>query len=171
MNAGVLVFNSLGAAFQALHLAGLRDDVEVIELIPLGTKAQLLLKGGADSLKSLMQQVSIADIETVTLLPNWNQRVERAFYSLEHATPQGSLLFVESGSLGSLFEIAHRALQQELQIVDLKIPRGSNASGILILTASRITDQFIESLKNLGVQTTRVNEPSPALRKYFAIEA
>ncbi len=33
---GVLVFKGQGPAYQALHLAGLQPELEVLEIIPLG---------------------------------------------------------------------------------------------------------------------------------------
>lgn len=168
--AAVILFAHQGPAFQAVHLAGLREGLEVLELIPLGKECQLLLRGAPDALEAVIQQLSFADVLRVNLLPEWDPRVENAFYSLEHAAPAGEIVFVESESLGVLLETAHDALKSGLDLVDLKIPRGSVKWGLLSLTGTSVPEGFLEMARARSCLVTRVSQPSAALRKFFAIE-
>ncbi len=168
--AAVLVFKNQGAAYHALHLAGLQAELEVLEIIPQGPKAQLLVKGPHDPLKIFIQQLSFAELDSTNLISNWDLRIEKAFYSLEHAAPQGALVFIEGASLGGLFLRAQDCLQQGYAIVDLKIPRGGVPWGLLIVTAPQIPDEFVNRTQAHGFQVTRISQPSTALRSYFDIE-
>jgi hypothetical protein len=171
MIGGVFLFKSWGAGYHALHLAGLHKDLEILELIQTGRQSQLLVKGTEAAFQELSKQLSFAEVDRFTLIPDWDSRVERAFYSLEHAEPQGAFLFVEDASLGSLLLWAHEALKSGAAIVDLKIPRGSVQWGILILTAKEFSEGFLSQVRAAGLLSTRVAQPSPALKKYFDIEA
>jgi len=170
MSLAVVVFNSQGAAYQGLHLAGLQD-LECLELIPLGAQAQLLIRGESERLTPFLQQLSFSDVESVTLVEKWNQKIERAFYSLDHATPKSSMIFIENASLGSLFQAASHGIQNGYEIVDLKIPRGSVKWGLLILTGDCDGKDSLQAFRANGNQVTRVLQPSKTLKTYFDIEA
>ena len=168
--AAVLVFRQLGPAYHALHLSGLQEGLEVLELIPMGRQAQLIIKGPEAAIIKVVQQLSLPDFMSFTLLPNWNTRVEKAFYSLEHTGPKGPLIFYESESLGQLFQVAHEALGENLEIVDLKIPRGPASLGILILTGAEIKGPFLAKLQVSTGKVTYIQQPSAVLKSYFEIE-
>lgn len=167
----VIVFNSNGSAYQALHLVGLDSELECLELIPMGPQAQLLVKGAPEKLQIFLRRLSVSDVEAVTLIDRWNQKIERAFYSLEHAPVRQSLVFVENSSLGALFLAASMAIDAGYEIVDLKIPRGSVKWGLLILTGTASTNDSVPSLRVQGNLVTRIQAPSGLLKKYFDIEA
>lgn len=166
-----IVFNSNGSAYQALHLLGLEAELECLELIPMGPQAQLLVKGPFEKLQVFLRRLSVSDVEAVTLVDRWNQKIERAFYSLEHAPVRESLIFVENASLGALFQAASTAIEAGFEIVDLKIPRGSVKWGLLILTGPPNVEDTSQALRSQGNAVTRIQSPSRLLRKYFDIEA
>ena len=166
----VAVFKSQGGAFLALHLTAQFQGLEVLEIIPLGSQAQLLVKGPSETLKGYRRQLSSQDMESCLQIENWDLRIEKAFYSLEHSPLQGSLLFVENESLGRLLRSAQRALELGMQIVDVKIPRGSVKWGVLTLTASQVPAGFVEELRKENV-VNLIETPSVELKKYFEIEA
>ncbi|MFN7728831.1 MAG: hypothetical protein ACK5P7_06720 [Bdellovibrio sp.] len=170
MGLAVLVFNSHGAAYQALHLIGLEPALECLELIPMGSQAQLLIKGAPEKLRAFLPQLSVADVESITFVEKWNQKIERAFYSLEHSKLRESLIFIENKSLGPLFLAAEAGIERGYEIVDLKIPRGSVRWGILILTGDSEASESLQDLRVKGNQVTQIQSPSGLLRKYFDIE-
>ena len=167
----VAVLKSQGAGYFALNLSGQVKDLEILELIPTGSQSQLIVKGPSEALKNFRRLLPSEDLESCIQIENWDLRIEKAFYSLEHAPIAKTLVFVENESLGRLFRAAEAALVAGALIVDLKIPRGSVKWGVLILTAEVVPVALLEELRNGGCVVNVVENPGPELQKFFDIEA
>lgn len=166
----VLVFKGQGPAYRALNSVEDHVGLETLEIIPLGDESQLLVKGPADSLQKWVSSVS--QVVSKTIVESWDVKIERAFYSLELKAPERGLMLVEGVSLGALFKAAAQALQEGLQIVDLKIPRGSVKWGVLTLTSPSLSQAMADKIAQAsGLTTTWIPETSKGLRRYFDIEA
>lgn len=161
----VLVFEGQGPAYRALNLAGTDPQLEILEIIPLGDEAQVLVKGPKGSLEKWVRS---ADAKKETLIEEWDSRIEKAFYSLESASVDQQLVFIEGAFLGHLFQAASRALKGGWHVVDLKVPRGSVKWGTLVLTGNKAI-QAESDFRSEGLRVTAVSNPTEALKSYFQI--
>lgn len=168
MSLVVVQVPSMGAAYKSLSL--LSEVSEVYEMIPHGYGATLLVKSERKPVETLLQKSQIEHSIDGQLLGD-EEKVLRALYSIEHSALQEALLVLECVSPGELIHWAHQGVMAGLEIVDLKIPRGSQAAGSVLLTGAEKTLKAFQEqpeLQRAKVQLTLVSV-TPALERFFDI--
>lgn len=162
-------FKSVGAGFFALNSSGFHEQIKILEMIPLGRESLILGKGSAQAVQAFVDILPFVDLKSVHRFEVNSDRVERVFYSLEHALLAKELLIIEGESLGALLELAEQATSSfSLQVVDIKIPRGSGRPwGVLFLTGDVFAAEFVRRVRALGLEMTQIAKPTDALRSYF----
>lgn len=165
----VISFKSVGAGFFALNSSGLHEQIKILEMIPLGRESLVLGKGPAQSVQAFIDILPFVDLKSVHRFEVKSDRVERVFYSLEHAAILKELVIIEGDSLGALLELAEQAISSfALQVVDIKIPRGSGRPwGVLFLTGEAVVPEFARRVRSLGLEMTQITKPTDSLCAYF----
>lgn len=164
-------FNSLGVAYKAAQT--LPEGARLMEIFPLGSHGHAIfcsnksLRSFAESLRSSFSK----DIALLTHIPACAAKVLRAYLSVENAELGPSLLIAESPFLGPLMSLAQQAIQQGLEIVDLRMLRGASSSSYLFLTgASGDLTAFAGTVSPTDVTITVLDELNSELRHLFSLE-
>lgn len=166
----ILVLKTHGAGYQTIQLLSLEPKLILLEMIPLGSELQLIIQGPRELIEKLLSQLSTVELLYSDFLDVWTKSLEKALYSLEHAPLENEMVIIEGPRLGSLLNAASVCEKLDYKIVDLKIPRGSNRWGVLILTSSNASTKN-EKLIFDGLNVTRFSNPSAVVRGFFEIEA
>lgn len=165
----VLVLKTHGAGYQAMQMASQVSGLVIVEMIPLGGEMQLIIQGTREQVEKLLSQLSTTELLFTDFIEAWSDSLEKAFYSLEHSPIENEMVIIEGSRLGRLLGAAAACENIGYKIVDLKIPRGSNRWGVLILTLSNAT-LGQEKLIFDELTVTRISNPSKFVRSYFEIE-
>lgn len=159
---------TMGSAYLSLSL--LSEVSEIYEMIPNGYGATLLVRSEKSQVEDLLNKAKV-EYNIDGYLQGEEEKVLRALYSIDHSALKEALLVLESISPGDLLLWAHQGVESGLEIVDLKIPRGSQVIGSVLLTGS------IDALKSFEekpewirakIQKTFI-KVTPALEKFFDI--
>lgn len=136
MGLAVVQSNSLGAAYQLLAQFKVGQAPLVYDLIPQGYGATLLIRSNQTELEKVLNQNS--DQYTLdAFIDSDDESLLRALYSVEYAPLSEVLMVVEGPKAADLLKIGFLAAQAGLPLVDLKIPRGAQPSGHLLVTGKR----------------------------------
>ena len=161
---------TMGAAYQAVALLAEGSPSPLYDMIPHGYGATLLVNAKREPVEQTLKNARI-EFNIDGVLADGEEKVLRALYSIDNSALKESLLVVESISPGVLIDQGHRAVQAGLEIVDLKIPRGSQVTGSVLLTGSKSSvTKFQESpeLSKSKAQVTLV-PVTKALEAFFDI--
>ena len=165
--------SSYGAALEAANSASLRSSLEILELIPFGTFTQILLQGPADELNSYRKNLRTADLQKSVILKNPDPRILKAYYHLENQPIQKFILALECDFAGFLLEWAQVLLKKGLEVTDFRQPRLPHSNAWLLMTGEDLQAVQMDMLQMEAqkIKVSFVEEPSPAIKKYFQIEA
>lgn len=162
-------FASLGEAYLAAQSIA-NDKVQLVEIFPIGSKGHMVLTS-TESLQTLNDQFSGLGPLHKSYIPRCRPEVINAYLSVEAATLNPSLLIAEAEFIGALFEFAQRALDSNLQILDLRMLRGSSCASYLFLTApEEIMRAFPEPPMGSGVKVTKIYELNTQVKDLFSFQ-
>lgn len=170
MSLVVIQVPTMGSAYKALSLLAEGPQTSVYDMIPHGYGATLLVKAVKENVETALKNARV-EYSIDGQLTGDEEKVLRALYSIDNSALKESLLVVESVNPGVLLEVGFEASQVGLEIVDIKIPRGAQVTGSVLLTGS---EQQVQNFQSGGaflrrkVQTTYV-AVTPALEKFFDI--
>lgn len=170
MSLVILQVPTMGAAYLAVSVLAEKSQSELYDMIPHGYGATLLVNSKRESVEEALKFAKV-EFNIDAVLAEGEEKILRALYSIDNSALKEALLVVESISPGVLIDQGHRAVQSGLEIVDLKIPRGSQVIGSVLLTGSRSdieNFQMSPELKQSKAQVTLV-PVTPALEAYFDI--
>lgn len=162
-----------GAALEAANIATNRTNLELIEIIPFGTYAQLLIRGPFADLISYRKILRTADLQKSVIIEKPDPRLLKAYYHQENQSPDNYLLILENEFAGHLLEWAQVFLDKELQIVDFRQPRFPGAMACIVMTGKDLDliQGEMRVMETQKIKVSFVEEMNPKFRKYFEIEA
>ncbi len=161
---------SIGAAYLSVSLLAETTETTVYDMIPQGYGATLLVKSTKEKVDQILQPAKV-EYSIDGILKTDDEKVLRALYSIDNSALKEVLVVIESISPGALIQLGQIAVESGLEIVDLKIPRGAQVTGSVLVTGSSVAiASFQESaeLKKAKVQVTLIKVTS-ALEKFFDI--
>lgn len=175
--AGIAVVQvaGLGAAYALVNGVDTVSAINPLEVIPLAEGAACVLEGPPEGLRALVREQRSADLVAVSVLEQCPKRVLNAFYGLEGAPLNGSLVVIEHELLGKIFEIAVQADRQEFGLVEIKAARGGQRRSALLLTQQSGTEQltseqeaWLRRIKGAtGCQIERIDRVGTSLKNFF----
>lgn len=157
---------SMGAAYLSVSLFA--DSI--YDMIPQGYGATLLVNADKEKVEAVLS-ASKVEFHVDGVLADGEEKILRSLYSIDNSALKESMLVIESISPGVLIRMGHLAVELGLEIVDLKIPRGSQVTGSVLVTGSEKLVKEFESNKILvqtKAQLTYV-KVTGALEKFFDI--
>lgn len=168
----VLQFRSLGRGLSNMQMLFASKGIEILEMIRHLTGITLLVSGGEDDLRRILRELPHEDRIRVHLIPELDEKVLRAIYSLDHSPITSHLLVIESESAGDLVQQCQRAVVSGIAVVDCKLPRGAMTVGHLLLTES--DEKKIERFRSVAervpeLQTTLVRDVHENFSKFFDV--
>jgi len=174
---GVVLLKSVGAGYLALNTAGQLKDLEVLEFSPLGQASQILVLGTEAKVKAFIVEMRTGDIDRSICLPEFDEKILRAYLSLDNAEVKSFVLVVEGHFVGDLFAVATNLRQAGLQIVDFRVFRSSGSPGFLVLTGEEAqlkkADLWIQEQQHLPVgqqlKTTLLSSLSEGFRQFSTV--
>lgn len=168
MGLAVVQSNSLGAAYQLLAQFKVGQTPFVYDLIPQGYGATLLIRSSQTDLEKILNKNS-DQYSLDAYIDSDDESVLRALYSVEYAPLSEILLVVEGPKAADLLKIGFLAGQAGLPLVDLKIPRGTQASGHLLVTAQKSQMASFKEQVQTQFKSVLVTEilASEALIRFF----
>lgn len=163
---------TLGAGYEAVQIASLRPDIEILEFIPLGKESQLLLRGPSETLLAYRRILRTADLEKSVIIENPDPRLLKAYYHLENARVEDFILVLESEFSGYLLETAQKLFTENLSVMDFHQPRFSGAISSLILTGADLLrlEKLVAKAASKKVKVSFVESPTPKTKTYFDLE-
>lgn len=162
-----------GAALEAANLATHRESLELTEIIPFGTYAQILIHGPEQDLNLYRKDLRTADIQKSVIIENPDPRLLKAYYHLENSQPQSYLLILEAEFAGYLLKWSQVLFSKGLQVVDFRQPRFPGSLACLVMTGpdlGGIQDEM-SKMEAQKIKVSFVEELNQKFRKYFEIEA
>ncbi|HPI40078.1 MAG TPA: hypothetical protein PLJ21_04695 [Pseudobdellovibrionaceae bacterium] len=164
---GVFVYKSLSVAYRAYNDFTLKP-FNVLEISPLGGCGQVLVEFDLESYQEHIKSYKNFLVHH-QFFNNFDSRIIEAYLSLKINPIQEGLLMIEAPFIGNSFEVAHLALEKNIDIVDLRLFRGENAKCILFLSA-----KSLKTLKSFKEEVQKsfscelLEQTSLSLKELFA---
>lgn len=166
----VVQLRSLGAAYTLSNAVFRNTELKHLETCPMNGQALVLFQGSPTNILHAVAQISSNEVIASSLIPEARPELLQAYYSLSNCNPLKFLIIIESELAGPLFESAQLLLQQDLKIMDFRIPRAMGSRAHAILTGEHLPDVVVQELKDQGLQVTVVNEISENFRRFLSLE-
>ncbi len=145
----VMCFDSLGAAYQAVQLAG--EDIDVLEVFPVGSRGHLIF-----SSEKPLNNLFVAIFEALkshvlhaSHIEKCPAKVLRAYLSVENAQVDKHLVLIEATYVGDLVSAAADGVNSGLKVVDLRMLRGASSSSYMFLTGDEFALQKLSEKSKL----------------------
>lgn len=140
----------------------------VYEISPLGGESQIIIESPEfDKLKSDAAEVAKLALEKPqqeVIINSVQERVLKAYHSLELAEPQDSLTIIESDFIGDLFFVAN-GLPANILICDLRCVRAAGLSSYLITSGD--VSHFVQEWARQGLKVSHVAKLTSSIRSFF----
>ena len=161
---GVLLFQTVGAGYAALNVAGSFDKLEILEFSPLGAQAQLIVKAEANLIEKLISAVPALELLKSVILEKPHEKILKAYLGLEMSPILEEVLVIETDFLGTLFKYANLLLEKNMNIVDLRVFRATNSVCYLTMTG---IDLHKHLQPDLNVKMKIIKNLSSGFRSYL----
>ncbi len=166
---GVVDFNSYGRGLANLQEIYKNGQLEVLEIIPVCGGLTLILSGSSEQMAKIIKDLPHEDRDHLAIIEKYDPQILRALYSLDSSPVLGHLLVLEGEFAGDLLEQAARAIESDLSIVDLKVPRGASRTGFLLLTHEQEKNlvSFRTAIGDGLTRVTLIRGVADQFKKYF----
>lgn len=166
---GVIEFNSYGHGLAMLQEIYKKADLEVLEMIPVCGGLTLVLSGSTALMNETLKVIPREEGESLAIVENYNPGILRALYSLENAPIRTNLLILEGPFAGDLMTHAQRALENQIEIVEFKVPRGAVRSGVLLLSHEneKTLSTFRSAIGDGLTRVTLIRDIADGFQRYF----
>lgn len=165
----IISFGALGHAYQvAQQVFTTHPTLKLLEIIPGGEGASVLLMGEIHALREFGQALKINEGVTPVFVENHAEMLLKAFYSLESKPLGAHLVLFESETIGELFMMAEAATGRGFQILDFRVPRGGQKRGSISLTiddADQITG--LPKFDGDGRNLTVIRDRAAGFSRFF----
>lgn len=171
MGLAIVSLNSVGHAYQVIQrLFTAENSLKLLEMIPYREGAGLLVLGDSGPLREFGASIHENEGVTTVFVEKHTETLLKAFYSLEQKALGQHMVVFESENPGEIFSMGEAACQFGFEVIDLKIQRGGQQMGLIVLStddADAITSlpRFEGSGRNLAV----IRDRSPAFARFFPI--
>lgn len=168
---GIFNYKNISTAYKAYNDLTL-NNFEVLEISPMGGAGQILTSLSHEAFINHSQKY-VNELEHRVFLEVIDPRILDAYLSLKITPLKEGLLILENVFLGEIFGLAKRALELNLEIVDLRLFRGEKAKCVLFLTAHDLSElaNFEKEILDSSVANLKVvfiDKISKSLKDLFS---
>lgn len=158
---------SLGAALEAVNVLGNYIDCELVELMPMGGPAVLMLAGDYTNLNIFRRNLRTADLQKSTFI-KYQDLVLDIIYHKVNKSLEKNVLILESNFIGDLMAVVETKLD-EISVVDFTLNRHHLSQSSLVLSSSdpEPLNEIAEKAHAKKVRATIFDNPSSVLRNLF----
>ena len=164
--------SSYGAAAAILNRFVNGENILDFEISPIGTQAQLVLLFedhiSMQVVHGESQAMFKSEILNSAALENIQSELLSTYLGQNKTEPKKHICILESGSLASAFEVAKRAFNQGLSVLDFRVVRTSPKNVILVLSGDSTND--LAQFNSAGMKMSLIENIQPRLRSYYEIK-
>lgn len=163
----LLWFSSLGAAYEAAHMAcGIGG--QILEMFPFSSKGHLLLEVPLNLDVSKFVSGLNLNVEKLEVLIDLPEKVLNSYLSLTNPPLAEDLLIGENLFLGDTFRMASQASKFGLEILDLRFMRDTTGHSYFMATgSSELCEGFLHHILPSAGKIRRLKNPHESLREFF----
>lgn len=167
----IMTLASVGHAYQLTNrLFTSETTLRLLEIIPANEGASLLIMGETHHLREFCESVRENEGATPVIVEKHTEPLLKAFYSLETKSLLKHFVVFESEFCGELFSMGEAAIGFGFDIVDLKVPRGGQRSGLIIVTTDHA--ELVDGLPRFegsGRSLTIIRERADGFARFFPV--
>jgi len=168
---GVYLFSSLGSSYLAISQIE-KFGLELLETTPLGSSAQIIVRGEEDSITQFQKSLRVGDLLRSKIIVECDQRVIETYFHINTSKLEEEIFVFEASFLGEIIEVCNQGIKVDLSPVEIRFPRFSSAKINLIMTgkANSRTGAFLQDVYRKKILCHHIKEPGKTLKSLFVFE-